>query len=326
VFFYTREEMLQKNQPEGVSVLAVNQKENKFIIGELPEGPIEKDSLLTFKGSSENEGLYTIIRIRRSEESKNQWEILVKEPIKTDIIHEEDRLFTEDQINIPQIPTEKLYEGPLLKHGFIDEEELAKADRKKKLHVSDLIQIIMGIPGVVAIKSIQIANKPQDNELGEIPSKSVKWCLHLAFDQNYVPRLNTDLSKLTYFKDQLPFVARKLTVREILDEMRKNERPQKIRYPAMDILPPRGTYMAPEKYSSIQDEFPLVYGIGEAGLLPPSQGRPDEAQAKQLKGYLMVFEQLMANFFSQLGHVRDLFSMNPQKDPFGNFLINKTYF
>ncbi|WP_194976400.1 hypothetical protein [Aquiflexum lacus] len=326
VFFYTREEMLQKNQPEGIQVLSVKKSENKFVIGEYANSSIEKNSSLVFKGSSENEGSYSVVRILPSEESKNQWEILVKEPISTDIVQEEDRLFKVGQVNVPQIPTEKLYEGPILKHGFIDEEELIKADRRKKLHVSDLIQIIMGIPGVAAVKSIQIANKPQDNESGNIPSKSVKWCLHLAFEQNYVPRLNIDLSKITYYKEQLPFIARKLTVKDLLDEMRRKERPQKIRYPAMDILPPRGTYMDPEKYISVQNEFPLVYGIGEAGLMPPTQGRPDEARARQLKGYLMVFDQLMANFLSQLGHVRDLFSMDPQMDAFGNFLINKTYF
>lgn len=326
VFFYSREEMLQKDQPKGIQVLSVKKTENKFIIGEYPSGTIEKNSSMVFKGSSENVGTYTIVRILPSEESKNQWEILVKEPISTDIVQEEDRLFSEGQVKVSQIPTEKLYEGPILKHGFIDEDELIKADRRKKLHVSDLIQIIMGIQGVAAVKSIQIANKPQNNESGEIPSKSVKWCLHLAFEQNYVPRLNIDLSKITYFKEQLPFVARKLAVRDLLDEMKRKERSQKIRYPAMDILPPRGTYMDPDKYISVQNEFPLVYGIGEAGLLPPSQGRPDEAKARQLKGYLMVFDQLMANYFSQLGHVRDLFSMNPQQDEFGNFLINKTYF
>ena len=40
-------------------------------------------------------------------------------------------IFTEGQINVEPIPTEKLYEGPILKHGFIDEDELEKADREK---------------------------------------------------------------------------------------------------------------------------------------------------------------------------------------------------
>ena len=69
--------------------------------------------------------------------------------------------------------TDQIFEGPLLKHGFIDNEELTHAERKKVIHVSDLISIIMDIPGVIAVKSIQIANLPLDND-ENIKSHAVK--------------------------------------------------------------------------------------------------------------------------------------------------------
>lgn len=220
--------------------------------------------------------------------------------------------------------TEEIFEGPPLRHGFIDDEELIKADRRKVIHVSDLIQIIMDVPGVIAVKSIQIGNVPLDND-DNIPSLSVRWCLDLAFEFNYVPRLSTELSKITFFKDLLPFKANEVEVDELIKELEAAERPQKIENPILDLPVPQGEFKNIEEYVSTQDEFPLVYGIGPEGL-PDSSSDLRKAQAKQLKGFLMFFDQLLADYLSQLAHVKDLFSMNGERDAFGNFIIDKSYF
>jgi hypothetical protein len=44
--------------------------------------------------------------------------------------------------------------------------------------------------------------------------------------------------------------------------------------------------------------------------LPASASAQRQGQAKQLKAYLMFFDQLLADYFAQLAHVRDLFSFN----------------
>jgi hypothetical protein len=53
--------------------------------------------------------------------------------------------------------------------------------------------------------------------------------------------------------------------------------------------------------------FPLTYGIGAAGL-PQSAAPARRALAKQLKAYLMFYDQLLANQFAQLANVGKLFS------------------
>src|SRR5262249_46401147 len=59
-----------------------------------------------------------------------------------------------------------------------------------------------------------------------------------------------------------------------------------------------------------QYSLPLIYGIGPAGL--PSNALPQRgAQAKDLKAYLMVFEQILGNALAQLAHTADLFSLDP---------------
>lgn len=220
--------------------------------------------------------------------------------------------------------TEEIFEGPPLNHGFIDTDELEKAGRRKVIHVSDLIHIIMEIPGVVAVKSIQIANVPEDN-VDNIASVAVRWCLDLAFEHNYVPRLSTDLSKITFYKELLPFKANEDEVDGLLARMIAQARPQKMEDAVLDLPVPQGEYKNIEEYVSTQDEFPLVYGIGPEGL-PATATEERKAQAKQLKGFLMFFDQLLADYLSQLAHVKDLFSMNEERDAYGNFIIDKSYF
>ncbi len=330
VYFYSLEEMMTRCFDKyQYNIVSINTEERVFTIDALLDTFPEKGTAVTISGSNNNDRVYTVQKAGVNKNDETQTDIFVQQAMSSDILTEGEQLYLvnleEDQCK----PTEKIFEGPLLDHGFIDNEELARADRKKVIHVSDLIQIIMDVHGVVAVKNIQIANDPQGDEDGTIKLKSVKWCLDLAFEHNYVPRLNTEDSRITYYKDQLPFRADRLQVNEILDELEEAERPQKLRNPVLDIEPPLGNYRDIEDYYSIQNEFPLVYGVGEEGVLPSglnSLNLPDEAHARQLKGFLMHFDQLLANYLSQLAHVKDLFSINPKKDEFGNFVIGRTYY
>ena len=220
--------------------------------------------------------------------------------------------------------TDQIFEGPLLKHGFIEDKELLRNDRQKTIHVSDLLSIIMDIPGVLAVRKIQIAGIPLDND-DNIPVETVRWCLEIPIEKNYVARLSETDSKLLFFKENLPYRANPDEAQRILDELEANDRPQKLINPSQDIPVEAGEFKDIENYFSIQEEFPLVYGTQSAGL-PATATSERKGQAKQLKGYLLFFEQLLADYLSQLFHVKDLFSMNDGKDPNGDPIINKTYF
>lgn len=220
--------------------------------------------------------------------------------------------------------TEEIFEGPALDHGFIDPEELNHSDMRESIHVSDLIRIIMDIQGVEAVRNLQIANIPLDNTDGII-SRSVKWCLQLAFDKNYVPRLSVNKSDLTFLKENIPYTPNQDQVDALLEELAAGDRPQKLYNIALDLPVPKGEYRDLADYESIQEEFPIVYGIGSEGL-PQGVSELRKAQAKQLKGFLLFFDQLLGNYLAQLAHVGELFSMNGELDENGEFVINKTYF
>ncbi len=220
--------------------------------------------------------------------------------------------------------TDQIFEGPLLKHGFVDEVDLEKSQTRKTLHVSDLISIIMDIPGVEAVRSIQVANIPLDND-DAIPTKEVRWCLNLSFDKGYIPRLGINRSRFTFFKEQLPFIADALETQEKLDALEALDRPQKLFGTPLDYAIPEGEYKNLGEYYSLQNDFPLLYGIGDAGL-PSTASLERKNQARQLKAFLLFFEQILANYLAQLEHVKDLFSLDGSRQVNGQFTIDKTYF
>lgn len=201
--------------------------------------------------------------------------------------------------------SEQIFEGPALENGFIDESELSLADRRRIIHVSDIIRIIMAVKGVTAIRNIQIANFPKiDNP--NILQKSVKWCLELAYDQNYVPRLGIDYSRLIFFKDSLPYTGNQEEVSTRLADLRLQEQKKRNPEPTLNIAFPTGKQRALGSYYSIQHHLPQTYGVGNAGL-PKSSSEARKAQAIQLQGYLAFFEQLLADYYAQLRNLPTLF-------------------
>ena len=77
-----------------------------------------------------------------------------------------------------------------------------------------------------------------------------------------------------------------------------------------DLSIPLGQYRSPADYYSFQNEFPGLYGLSEYGLGNAADNKR-KALAYQLKGYLLFFDQLLANYFAQLSHVKELFSTDP---------------
>jgi len=230
--------------------------------------------------------------------------------------------------------TEEIFDGPALMHGFIDDDELDLSAQKCNVRVSDLIQIIMdveidGKKPVRSVSGLQLANFPEDND-GTITQKSVKWCLSLAIDKLYVPRLSTTLSNLSFYKNGLPF---SFDEDDMDAKFLKLSSASRKRFPANPILDsalPVGNWRETNDYTSIQEDFPLVYGVGSNGIpnLPVDENERAEriTSAKQFKGFLSFFDQLLYNYLNQVNGLKSLFSLNQQLNEFGEPLLNKTYF
>jgi hypothetical protein len=204
------------------------------------------------------------------------------------------------------IPVEDIFVGPILKHGFIDDATLNQFQRQAELRTSDLIHVILDLPGVKTVRNITISSHPS-------PTPQA-WVLDLNPD--LTPQLKPiqdvlNNGDIKFYKGRIACQFQQITSQ---DNKGDNQSPvaQSFSNPIQDIPIPIGTYRELSDYESIQSEFPMLYGIGEVGLSAAADPLR-KAQAKQLQAYLMVFDQILANYFAQLDHIRHLFALsNPQ--------------
>lgn len=205
--------------------------------------------------------------------------------------------------------SDEIFEGPVLKNGFIEPKELEAAKLRTEVRLSDLMKLIMGIDGIKVIKDISIGdcNNP-DNETDE-------WLI--CVEPGKKPIRCKD-SAYSYYKGVLPLNINKKSVENYIEKLDAAEKAQQEKASIdMEIKVPAGKYLNTGDTTTIQNDFPETYGIGEVGL-PSRAETARKSQAKQLKAYLLFFDQILATYFAHLGKVKDLLSVNSQ--------LKKTYF
>lgn len=221
------------------------------------------------------------------------------------------RFYTLQELLDKKLPIEDIFAGRpydlASSHGFVDTGELETIELKKEIHLSDVYQVIFTTPGVRNVRRLRLMNCSN-------PSQTIGWKLNLP--QNHIPVFSTDCSTLS-------FTQNGKTLQEDLSRFDgylgiELSAAAKILYtgqsPVLDTEVPRGNYRKDlGDYYSIQHEFPRVYGIAQGGL-PNAVKIERKAQALQLKGYLLFFDQLFANYLTQLKNIRGLFSIAPPDD------------
>ncbi len=200
--------------------------------------------------------------------------------------------------------TDQIFEGPALQHGFIDTTELEQTQLRDEIYGSEIISLIMNVEGVLAARNFRMTkfganDVPDPDEIGK------KWCIPIT--SGCKPVLAQTKSKILFYKNQFPYLPNLADVRSILNWMNASKARNKLSGHAFDLAIPTGTYSVLDSYTSIEDLFPQTYGIGAYGL-PPNATTERTAQANQLKAYLLLYDQLLADFFSLLKNAKELFS------------------
>jgi len=219
--------------------------------------------------------------------------------------------------------SEDIFNGPALSNGFIATDELENAQLKAMVRTSDIINLVMEIEGVVAINNLLLSKYDTEgnivkgaadpvwvngNPVFDGSKTSAQWLLFIS--ENHQPRLYLNLSRFLFFKNGLPFTPRMDEARDTLTQLRGEAERPKFKNSAGDLYPPSGVFTDMEDYFPVQYSLPMIYGVGTEGL-PSHAGEARRAMAKQLKAYLLVYEQLLGNAFSQVAHTGDLFSLDP---------------
>ncbi|MCR6642794.1 MAG: hypothetical protein NVV82_28335 [Sporocytophaga sp.] len=203
----------------------------------------------------------------------------------------------------------EIFNGPLLKHGFIKTSELQS--KSNKILISEVIKFIMQVPGVVSVKNLhlKVGDRIFENQI-EISEDELPKLLTMLTDAQGNSSIQFFRGAVNYTSIDFNIVKRKLN-----ELQSANKRVYRLSEETISI--PLGKKLNVEPYFSIQNQFPLVYGIGQYGL-PSSADTKRKAQAKQLKGFLLIYEQILANYLSQLANVKKLFSLKED--------LKQTYF
>jgi len=203
------------------------------------------------------------------------------------------------QPNGENYTSDKIYSGPWLDNGFITDESLANAELRTQIRLSDIISLIMEIDGVARVKKLHISPARISEE------DPVRWLVPVQ--PGYKPHLKVDDSKLGFFLEDLPVTVSKQVTADIHKDLESQHREQLQAIRSSDLPIPKGRVRNTSDYYSVMNHLPAIYGVGEHGL-PASAGPADKNKARQLKAYLLFFDQVMANFNAQVGQLDSLFS------------------
>jgi hypothetical protein len=196
----------------------------------------------------------------------------------------------------PTLPPDVLYEGPWLAHGFLDDAALWSP--RQGSDVEDLVrEALERTDGIEDIASLSItflsARPPTD------PSpQAFTWDAHadhneLRFnDRIYVPAA----SGVPGSSDQAAAATASPAILKPAPAARDSA-----------AAPPAGQFVDAGRHDAVQDSLPPSYGLEKNGL-PPDASAQRIAEVRQLRAYLFVFEQILANRFAQLAHAQKLLS------------------
>lgn len=202
---------------------------------------------------------------------------------------------------------DQVFEGPRLQQGFLDPDEFQALARRRQVRVSDLIAVLMGVPGVVAVRQLgfRVEGRPSDD-----------WLIAIAADR--VPVFDFAASELRLERRGLrvdtPLLRRAAQAR--LEQARRQRASERARAAdeaaaeaAAALAPPAGRSRGLRHSLSLLHHLPTAYGVGSEGL-PASVGPTRRALAAQFKAYLLFFDQLLANQHAQLAGVSRLLAFD----------------
>ncbi|MBL3526241.1 MAG: hypothetical protein JMN27_02690 [gamma proteobacterium endosymbiont of Lamellibrachia anaximandri] len=208
--------------------------------------------------------------------------------------------YTLQQLLKKGLAPDEIYSGPQLDHGFLLDEDLQQAELPTQTNAADLIDAIVKTEGVTAVRKLILQSGAAAKTSGD------PWNIEL--ESNHRPVFDIEQSALHFFKDLLPYRVDPDEVAKALQQLQQEARQH--RATTSDLPAPESRSVAVESYLSIQHELPPAYGVEPTGL-PSHATRTRRSQARQLQGFLLLFDQLLANYLTQLRHIGSLFSADP---------------
>ena len=190
-------------------------------------------------------------------------------------------------------------------YGFIDNAEIDQSDLRTEIYASDLIQILMDIPGIIAVKRLLMTS--YKTKIVQQDGKDVieyhplisnkKWVLPLS--NNKAPIFELDKSRFIVYKNDIPYYGDNDEIKYRVNQLRAKEFQKPLFAHELLLKLPLGKKVDLKSYPTIQNHFPLNYGIGSEGL-PESATAKRKAEALQLKGFYPYIRAINGQLFGSI--------------------------
>ncbi len=215
---------------------------------------------------------------------------------------------------------EEIFTGPLLKHGMIDAETLEETENP--VQIAELISLIAAVDGVERVDELWL----------EAEGKPYRQSIPRVDRQGYLSLVLPDTAisapgVLPRANGRSLAVSPAAVARYLEQLLYSDETGQRSLESAASLLSvPVARRRRFDQYTSIQDMLPPLYGVNRFGQVLTD--RPEQqARLRQLKAFLLIFDQLMADFAAGLDNIRAYFSTDESLDasyccqPIGNDLV-----
>lgn len=218
---------------------------------------------------------------------------------------------------------DEIFDGPLLKNGFISTDEVDKLVLPETVYASDILSAISDIKGLTKVTSFTFTNddQPQNGQtegnqaLTEIDKEALQWRLDIT--PGYMPALDIPL---TYNAFTIEIDGQQYQLPEYLDgSTLKGYFQPEVTTIGSTIPDQYSDYITAKfqqlsHYESLQKQLPAIYKLAE-NRLDQDDVTVDTAGILQLKGYLTLFDQVLADEHAQLNALKSLLSI-PNQDVF----------
>lgn len=222
------------------------------------------------------------------------------------------RLYSLDEMLQKGKSVSDIFTGPLPKRGYVDMSEMEDFEDGHSLYVSDMINIIMHIDGVKGVRHFRFFVKSED--VGHVIIERHKISLKEDSVGKKVFRfLGDNPDSKDEARNRIDFLLNdfRFTISPDTKALpRKPETDIKLEY-RFDKDISRNRKL--DRYYTVQENLPDVYMVGRENI---SDDESDlrKAQRLQLKGYLLFFDQLLADFLMRLNGAKRMLSWENSKD------------
>ncbi len=211
---------------------------------------------------------------------------------------------------------DEIFEGPALRHGFIENSAIENTDLFRDIRLSDIINEVMDIKGIKAITYLHLPFTDFNDPAGAKQYFN-EWVKYLQ-DERKIARIVPAMSKVIFCKqrDIITYNTgaasdkRPERMLKLFRDLKTAERKYKLEDISLDLPMPIGENMDLESYYPVTWSLPMCYGVSDRAGLPGDADEKRKAQALQLRGYMLFFEQLLLNHQVQLNHLRDIYTMD----------------